>query len=98
MAITTYRNEIGYAFVTRATTEDILLPELSQGVFLKPLRKFIADQPTESGLAVCPINDDDFLGREFIQERRRLRGDDDLLENRSSGCPNGLAEKIAKKR
>lgn len=98
MAIATYRNEIGYVFVTRATTKDILLPELSQGVFLKPLRKFIADQPAESGLAVCPVNNDDILGREFIQERRRLSGDDDLLENRFSRCPNGLAEKIAKDR
>jgi hypothetical protein len=47
MAIAAFRNEIRYLFIAGTATEDVFLPELSQGVFLKPLRKILTYQPAE---------------------------------------------------
>ena len=97
MTVATLRNKIRYALIARTAAKNILLPEFSKGIFLKPFGNVIRIQPAKRGFAARPVNDDDIFWCELVQEWGGLGRNDDLLVYALPGSPDGLAEQVSKK-
>ncbi len=65
-----------------AALEHVLLPELPERVVLEPLGELVGAESPKGGCTLLAIDNNDVLSFEVVEERRRLRGNDDLRTRR----------------
>lgn len=68
--------------LARPSAKDVALPQLAQIVFLKPFCQLRCIKAFEGGLLALPVDNNDMLRVELIEQFDRLRRDDQLMFGR----------------
>jgi hypothetical protein len=67
----------------RAAPDHVLFPEFGQRILFKPVRKLVCVETMECGRSSRPVNHDDVLGLEMINQRHGLCANENLTVSRS---------------